>query len=230
MPTWCNNKLRFIAEDNIITQIQNLLGTNFDLNKLIPLPDDLLPEKYPNGLTENISADLIIKYGCDNWYDWKLKNWGTLKINEVKIVKSNNYIEYNFLSSWDAPIKWLNKLKYMFSFEEIYLEYFNINNDTGGIIVYNNSQISTNLSYKLSTRNWSLIKDQMEIIIKDYMKTHSKINIHIIKNMYIHRFNNKHLININKFIIQFAKSLNNNDNLVSIIFNNNGKKKRNIIM
>lgn len=36
-------------------------------NTTSPVPDSVAPEQ---------RADLIAKYGTDNWYDWQRKNWG----------------------------------------------------------------------------------------------------------------------------------------------------------
>ena len=92
MPNWITNKIYSDAET--IKKIVSLVksdNNDFDFNKIIPMPFELKDTTAPTrivsdteyqinserGITESMSKELIEKFGCDNWYDWCIRNWGT---------------------------------------------------------------------------------------------------------------------------------------------------------
>lgn len=46
--------------------------SDFDFNLILPMPSELEGTTSPCEPNE----DLIAKYGADNWYQWRLANWG----------------------------------------------------------------------------------------------------------------------------------------------------------
>lgn len=108
MPDHCFNRIRIETEkENILLHLKELLfkDNNFTMNKLLPMPkeleDTISPSIKPN-------KELIDKYGYDNWYDWKLNNWGTkwdAYEHSSLIEKSNNYLEQSFNTAWCPPQK-----------------------------------------------------------------------------------------------------------------------------
>jgi len=53
----------------------------------------------------NRYASNLKKYGAKNWYDWKVKNWGT-KWNagdDVDIGEGDGILEYTFDTAWSPP-------------------------------------------------------------------------------------------------------------------------------
>ena len=116
MPNWCNNTLRISGDKEVISRIKDwyeeyqsnrtdvgLFGTFY------PLPEELentqSPSREPN-------KALIEKYGVDNWYDWKVQNWGTKwDTGEVCLVgETGNEISLSFDTAWSPPIQFYEKL------------------------------------------------------------------------------------------------------------------------
>ncbi len=81
---------------------------NFNFNSIIPMPveleDTTSPPKEPN-------PELVAKHGADNWYDWKIKNWGT-KWNayECSLITDKESIEASFQTAWNTPMPIFEKL------------------------------------------------------------------------------------------------------------------------
>ena len=62
-------------------------------------------------ITEEMSKELIRKYGFNNWYDWKVNNWGTKwDISAGLEEKENGHLVYSFDTAWSPPIEWLQKV------------------------------------------------------------------------------------------------------------------------
>jgi hypothetical protein len=95
------------ADVNSFINLVKTKEKNFDFNQAFPIPDELkntvsptiimtqeqiddekkkfesltddqkLWNPSPRGITQETSDALKLKYGHDNWYSWKLDNWGT---------------------------------------------------------------------------------------------------------------------------------------------------------
>mgnify|MGYP007071595260 CR=1 FL=1 len=76
-----------------------------DNNELHPFEKDSRP------LTQEISDDLIQKYGYNNWYDWRCSNWNT-KWNAYDQNRSGN--EISFDTAWSTPYPIFQKLSELF--------------------------------------------------------------------------------------------------------------------
>lgn len=59
----------------------------------------------------------IKEYGCTNWYDWRLKNWGTKWNAMDTFLVDDDIIEFN--TAWDAPIPIFKALSKKFPNKEI---------------------------------------------------------------------------------------------------------------
>jgi len=77
----------------------------FDLNTFVPMPEELATTKSPVD-NPNSDANRALRkvYGYDNWYDWKINNWGT------KWNTYDNYIDHDnnaisFQTAWNVPYK-----------------------------------------------------------------------------------------------------------------------------
>ena len=69
------------------------IGT-VDLNKIVPMPDDVYKG--------NLGRKERELYGNKNWYDWSIANWGT-KWNACDTVydAKNKLLQFN--TAWSAP-------------------------------------------------------------------------------------------------------------------------------
>jgi hypothetical protein len=114
MPNWVTNKVVIIGTAERITEIVALLkgedDSNFDFNKVIPMPGEIKNTTSP--CPKNVF--LIAKYGSDNWYDWAHKNWGT-KWNpsaqgEPHINTKGTRATYFFATAWSTPAPVIEKL------------------------------------------------------------------------------------------------------------------------
>lgn len=140
MPNWVSNVMHVVGRPDNIEKFKLALrekdgGDNvFDFNRFIKMPSQLENTAAPS-LTEQIEfakksgvdptknmteleveaqldkdAELREKFGADNWYTWRLKNWGT-KWNSCdaeiveEIVQSNGIVNltYHFSTPWSTP-------------------------------------------------------------------------------------------------------------------------------
>lgn len=78
-----------------------------DFEKILPMPDTVY-----NGSLGIREREL---YGENNWYDWRLGNWGT-KWNSYGYTENTTFQDgkIKFLTAWSAPHPILQKLSEMF--------------------------------------------------------------------------------------------------------------------
>lgn len=122
MPNHAANILTITGPtDSVLYFVDKVSGgtkTNFDFNSVLPIPEELAnttsPVRIGLGITQKESDDLIEKYGYNNWYDWKLANWGTkwgaYDVGEWEIVsgqdgKSIAKVFYN--TAWSPASRFL---------------------------------------------------------------------------------------------------------------------------
>jgi hypothetical protein len=72
-------------------------------------------------ITQKESANLISKYGYDNWYNWQIENWGTKWdcYDHIEIEEG----EIHFNTAWSTPMYALTKLSLMFDDLTIEVQY-----------------------------------------------------------------------------------------------------------
>jgi len=85
-----------------------------------------------NGMTKAMQKDCIEKYGYDNWYDWKLGNWGTkwgaydVSADEImKVVTKPGYrrLCICFQTAWSGAGRFIQLLSDSYPTFEFRLEY-----------------------------------------------------------------------------------------------------------
>lgn len=117
MPNNTANILAISGEnfDQVKLCVMRLIGqNNFDFNKVLPLPSELIGSNYTHecnrnvyGLPEEIIPNLKDKYGFENWYDWSVANWSTkwnsYSDGEWKFDKINKTAELYFETAWCPP-------------------------------------------------------------------------------------------------------------------------------
>ena len=66
-------------------------------------------------ITKKMSKELIKKYGTNNWYDWRIANWGTKWDVDAELrIDNETYLAYSFDSAWSPPLTWLEKVAKQF--------------------------------------------------------------------------------------------------------------------
>lgn len=111
MPNWCNNTLIVLKnsdEQDFAGFIsQSYKDGVFSLNGAFPTPHELLQKE----ITDN-KGSLKNKYGHDNWYDWRIHNWGTKWDTDAASQQIVEHTDENFWvdfdSAWAPPIEWVN--------------------------------------------------------------------------------------------------------------------------
>jgi hypothetical protein len=114
MPNWCNNNFSISGSTETIQDLwESAQKTGGLLSAVRPLPEIL------EGTTSPTPADIdpvqqrtmIAQTGCDNWYDWQVKNWGTkwdVSIEGLEFTDNGDgtaMIEGWFDSAWSPPIE-----------------------------------------------------------------------------------------------------------------------------
>ena len=97
------------------------------------LKDKAMGNALPYGepITKEMSKDFIKRFGCDNWYNWNINNWGTKWNADVYHIESNLLTEPNssevtikvcFSTAWSPPTNWFNSLCDMLRDDEVSME------------------------------------------------------------------------------------------------------------
>lgn len=106
MPNWVTNRIVFHGDQENIDRVLQYIkgnGSKIDFNKIIPMPDNI----YRGDLGKR-EREL---YGSNNWYDWRIANWGT-KWNAYwsSINNENSTIILWFDTAWSCPLEVLDRL------------------------------------------------------------------------------------------------------------------------
>jgi len=73
----------------------------------MPMPEELEGTTAPAQENEE-AAERMRKFGAADWYDWKVKYWGTKwGAYDVDRQSNENDIFYRFSTAWSAPEAWL---------------------------------------------------------------------------------------------------------------------------
>ena len=107
MPNHCYNSVKIVcpSEEEARTLKDFLEGedTEFDFNRLVPMPEELLEAtKDPDE-----QADRIARHGHHWWYEWRIANWGTKwnsyddDLDEEEMRQG--LLHYTFATAWSPP-------------------------------------------------------------------------------------------------------------------------------
>jgi len=115
MPNWCYNKLVISGNKKNLTIFKDqvkCLETDLCLNNIVPMPKELY--------------DTVSPGDDENWYEWRIRNWGIKWDVEAHLVEeSDSILTYEFESPWGPPHNWVRKVALIFpdlSFELYYRE------------------------------------------------------------------------------------------------------------
>lgn len=110
MPNWCNIHLEITGPKS---EIKAIADTELDFEKILPTPEDLIPDTYDDfGITEFQEQANIATYGYKSWYEWRLKNWDTKwnACNKSISMQDLNTIDVVMDTAWSLPLGILKKL------------------------------------------------------------------------------------------------------------------------
>jgi len=104
MPNWCNNNITIRAPKKKLEKIVKAAKKGELLNHFLPMPKQLDGTTAPT--PEGKKQPKI--GGFDNWYDWRVHNWGTkwdIDVYEGSISRVNDEtVTFGFDSAWAPPI------------------------------------------------------------------------------------------------------------------------------
>ena len=139
MPNECMNTLGIMGKKEDVEAFVKFVTTENNeialFDSLIPFPKELDDSTFPVNIEDKgKNSELVSKYGSDNWYDWKINNWGTkwgdYELTPGKITKAYSedewHIHFNYTTAWspgenelaNAICKQFPKLKAMIQYEE----------------------------------------------------------------------------------------------------------------
>ena len=118
MPNYCNNNIVITGPNSVIDKIEKIAnGDKGDLLQYFyPMPEALQDTTAPlqKDATKEEKAkakENLKKYGYDNWYDWRVENWGTkwdimefYNINRKEISEDESEIWLGFDTAWAPPL------------------------------------------------------------------------------------------------------------------------------
>ena len=105
MPNWCNNTITLTGPKAKITEIYNKAKEdNALLQQLKPMPEALEGTTSPAPKEGKVQP---LVDGHDNWYDWRVENWGTkwdVDMDGLELSDDGTTISGWFDSAWAPPI------------------------------------------------------------------------------------------------------------------------------
>ena len=132
MPNWCDNQITITGPNSVIDKIEKIVKEeeNTDLSSkekgetpgllqfMAPMPKELLDtEAGPIAKTKaekNARQSRKLEFGAENWYDWRVNNWGTkwevhefYGVDRQYLTEQNegeSTISFAFSSAWAPPI------------------------------------------------------------------------------------------------------------------------------
>jgi hypothetical protein len=148
MPNWCSNTLYVKGKGVKDFADKCLINGELTFETLHPTPQELLDQSSPNmyrGDSEderNAHAEhvkmLKDKYGFEDWYHWRIFNWGTKWNADDSYVSESddNMLIVSFNTAWSPPCNWLAKVGPMFPDLEFRLEYMEEGMGFCGVTTY----------------------------------------------------------------------------------------------
>ena len=129
MPNWCNNTVEIYHKDPaMLERVRKGFNAGALLNEFMPVPEDLQIVAGRVGSDEDpkqIELEAqekrnLEKYGCKNWYDWCVSNWGTkwdVGGDGAEAQDIEGGLMLTFDSAWSPPIDAFATLIEQFDFE-----------------------------------------------------------------------------------------------------------------
>ncbi len=147
MPNYCDNSLTIYASEETVERIREFVRSNeseFDFNQITPMPKHIYDGP--------VGAEERELYGRNNWYDWRMQNWGT-KWNSDEVQFGND--NFNFLTAWTPASPVVAELARRFPEADFWFQYEGMNEDFCGVQVYQSGRLVYEMEGDLC-RNWTL--------------------------------------------------------------------------
>jgi hypothetical protein len=116
MPNWCENILTVEGAPDEVQKFRNEntfveVGEQYHMaageTRVLPLSFEALSPtpRNPDGTLIAGPAGA----GMPDWYDWRIKNWGTKwdLSDQTQVSTTPGHIEYRFDTAWSPPVEWL---------------------------------------------------------------------------------------------------------------------------
>ena len=104
MPNWCNNNITIKGPKKKIDAVVKAVNKGELLNHFLPMPKQLKDTTSP---TPEGSKQPVVD-GFDNWYDWRVSNWGTkwdIDVYENAVSRiDDETVTFGFDSAWSPPL------------------------------------------------------------------------------------------------------------------------------
>ena len=116
MPNWCDNQITITGPNSVIDKIEEIVKADDThkntglLNFFKPMPKELEGTTSPSSSAKKPQP---MVEGFDNWYDWRVENWGTkwelcefygVDRQHLNDSLDESIISFGFSSAWAPPI------------------------------------------------------------------------------------------------------------------------------
>jgi hypothetical protein len=131
MPNWCSNTLQISGDKEQLEMFKqkSIIKSGMDvdifvMDGCVPMPEEL---NTMEGISDEVKAERIQKYGYCGWYDWRYHNWGTrTDAHDSEIIEEDeNGMSIVFTTAWCSPIDYVEKVALMYPdliFDLYYME------------------------------------------------------------------------------------------------------------
>ena len=160
MPNWCSNRLTVTGDKQSLTKFKELSlvksdkGDNlhFTMEGLYPTPKALLDMTSPvmwrgdendtegKEAFDKYNSELINQYGYNDWYNWRVNNWGTKWDAAESFIADNEdeLFSVDYDTAWAPNTAWVQyvaklfpTLKFSLVFEEAGMDFCGLYEVTG---------------------------------------------------------------------------------------------------
>lgn len=126
MPNYVKNNLRIKANGEKVLEILEMIKDkdgNMTFEKIAPTPEELMTEPSPQSDKEK-AEKFKEKYGADDWYNWRCKNWGCKwDAGESGFYEQDGYSMVSFTTPWSPPEGFIKSLSKMFPKVEFEMQF-----------------------------------------------------------------------------------------------------------
>jgi hypothetical protein len=119
MPNWCSNTLQISGDKEQLEMFKQKSISKSAMDVDIFLMDGCIPMPQELAICEDLTpeqkAERIAKYGYDNWYYWRLENWGSKwDAQEPYIIEDENGLTIHFDTAWSPAIPYIKQVAIMY--------------------------------------------------------------------------------------------------------------------